>query len=370
MVKVAILEEMDVSGTITHTRDEARRTGKTQEATIEVGGRICTIKATPGRWLFQGTNIKIEHKTLDGRTCTASFTYDEGRGITEGIKTLAKGIKNIEAEFTAAIKIPEVSKKYTKKQALQTIFRGMGSFTQPMSISSIYYNGPRILSFLGDVEKFVRENDLTRTEIAELKQNLRKLCGDTTIQWRNGQFSINECDGNPHCRNIALQAESLEILLDAKAHGQVKLERNVPPAVKKLGNGSYNTVSLAHTQKGGKGPIALKPCDQSKSKNDQTGFAKGASMVQRFIGTASGGYRRNKATARVQDMLCEVGTRMTVKVPRVIATVSAAEINGVPSIAMEMLEGKTVGVCAREREQLNTTTSSYAGKPGCNFRTY
>jgi hypothetical protein len=45
----------------------------------------------------------------------------------------------------------------------------------------------------------------------------------------------------------------------------------------------------------------------------------------------------------VQDMLCEIGREKRIEVPHVIATVSAAEMDGVPCIAMERLDGKTVG---------------------------
>jgi hypothetical protein len=312
---------------IENLRNQARETGKVQTATITINGRECKIMATPGRGLFQGTNIKIEYKTLDGQTCTADFTYD---GDQDAAPELQSFIEN-----TKVVTLSQFSSK-------------IADYTQPTSIGLMDSHASAICIFLKNTENFVRQNDLTEEEISMLKQELRKLCGTPIIESSEGNFSINECDGNTHCCAIALQAESLEILLDAKACGQVRLERNVPPKVEELGSGTFNTVKLAHTKPGvdggeASGPIVLKPCGQSKKEKSLPVFREDAEVVQCYVGTVSGSYRRNKATAKVQDMLCELGTNKEINVPRVIASVSAGEMEGVPCIAMEALEGKTVG---------------------------
>jgi hypothetical protein len=257
---------------------------------------------------------------------------------------------------------PQVSSGHPEELTSATISPKIAGYTQqiaeyikqPIPFNTMGGSLQEIHTFLKDTENFVRQNDLTEEETLILKQGLRKLCNTPIIDCSNGNsHSINECDQiNLRCRNIALQAESLEMLLDAKACGQVGLERNVPPAVKVLGSGAFNTVSLAHTKPGvdgeaASGSIVLKPCDQSKSEKDLDEFLRGAEVVRDDIGPATGSYRRNKATAGVQDMLCAIGREKEIDIPHVIATISAAEINGVPCIAMEMLAGKTVGHNAR-----------------------
>ncbi|MDR2432544.1 MAG: hypothetical protein LBD34_02210 [Puniceicoccales bacterium] len=83
---------------------------------------------------------------------------------------------------------------------------------------------------------------------------------------------------------------------------------------------------------------------------DMTAFVKGTKIVERFIGTVSGSYRRNQATVRVEDMLRTIGKEKGTVVPHVIATVSAAEMKGVPFIAMEMLNGESLGKAAYEKK--------------------
>jgi DNA-binding transcriptional ArsR family regulator len=235
-----------------------------------------------------------------------------------------------------------------KQLEFSTIFSKIDDYTQrPMPLKTMGDRLQEIGNFLGGVTKIVQQNDLSKDEMLKLKQGLRKLCGTPIIKCSNGDFPINEYDHDPHCLDIALKAESLEILLDAKACGQVGLEKNVPPEVKVLGKGQMNTVQLAHRKPGidgreASGPIALKPCDHSKSADV---LKTGAKAMKTIIGTATGSYRRNLATAGVQNMLCKIGTGMTIDVPRVIASVSAAEINGIPCIAMEMLEGKNINEC-------------------------
>jgi hypothetical protein len=265
------------------------------------------------------------------------FIYNKGKGLA-----FLSQITQADREFIAATEVPMMG---DKRQTLDDISRKIADYTQLMPIGSMNFHAPRIYTFLHNVKNFVLKNDLTKEEILTLKQELRKLCGDPMIRhpgYPNFPYSINEWDSDPHCRDIALQAESLEILLDAKACGQVGLEKNVPPPIKTLGSGDFNTVQRAHTKKKRKGPIALKPCDQSKREKGPAAFAQGAADVQLYIGTASGSYRRNKATARVQAMFDSIGEQNSIEVPHVIASVSAAEMSGIPSIATEMVEGQTV----------------------------
>jgi hypothetical protein len=273
-----------------------------------------------------------------------SFIHNKGKGIAQGLQSLEGKIAEADREFTTATKIPT---GVSKEQALGDISWKMAGFTQPKQISSMGFHAPRIYTFLGNVKNFVQQNNLTKEDISRLKQELRNLCSMPIIECSNGNFSMNECDCDFHCHNIALQAESLEMLLDAKACDQVGLERNVPPKVIALGSGLFNTVQLAHTQKDGKGPIALKPCDLSKMQGNPAAFARGAAKVRSQIGTVGGSYRRNQATARVQAMFDCIGLQKGIGVPHVIASVSAAEMNGVPCIAMEALEGRTVGEIAK-----------------------
>jgi hypothetical protein len=250
-------------------RNQARESGTTASKMIIVNGRELTITASLRRsWLFfKGTNIKIESKTIDGRTCTVDFTYDKVRNID----------KKLEAAKTQLQKqISEIDEKV--KAELAKIYSKIADYSQPMFISDIGFHASRICHLLKEIENFVLQNDLIADEILGLKSTSRILCSAPFIECSNGSFSINECDSDPHCRAIALRAESFEILLDAKACGQVGLS-----PVKVLGRGEFNTVQLAHTKDGI--PIVLKPCDQSKSENDRARFAH---ETQSIIGRASG----------------------------------------------------------------------------------
>jgi hypothetical protein len=158
---------------------------------------------------------------------------------------------------------------------------------------------------------------------------------------------MDEFDSDPNCNFMALQAERLEILLNARACGQIGLQWNVPPAIIPLGAGDLSTVLRAHARPGVNGgnasrPIALKLCDQSKSENNPDKFTHSARLCRNHIGRVSGSYGRNRATSGVQDMLCDIGRERGINVPRVIASVSGAEMNGVAYIAMEALDGETL----------------------------
>jgi hypothetical protein len=280
--------------------------------------------------------------------------YPGGVGVNLGetIRSAGDEVAGSTEDFETSI-VAVLGRPRTMAEAADFI----GSYTS-LKISEytrrIYFEdvGGRVCeirSFLSDIENFVRENDLGEDKILSLSEKLLKLCGEPFIECETGTFSINELDHDPGCRALAIRAESLEILLDAKACGQVGLERNIPPDVRNLGKGTYNVVQLAHTRPGigdgnASGPIALKPCDQSKSEKNPDKFTHGANMFREHIGRASGNYGRNLAASGVQDMLCNIGKGKGITVPHVIASVSAAEISGVPCIAMEALEGETVEI--------------------------
>jgi hypothetical protein len=332
--------------TIEELRSQARIAGKAATATVVINGRECRVTATSTRyWLFfKKTNIEIESRALDGQICKVSFIYNGKRGVEQGFQSLREKIAQADQESIDATTVPQVSNECPREQVLATIFSKIADYTQLMPINDMNSHAPGICKFLSNTANFVRQNDLAKDEISDLKLMLRILCNVPIIECENGDFTINEYDRDPHCRTIALQAESLEILLDAKACGQVGLERNVPPPVKALGSGNFNTVQLAHRKPGIDGgealePIVLKPCDHSKSAEV---LAKVVDQMENSIGPATGSYRRNLATAGVQDMLCEIGAKKSIAVPHVIATVSAAEMDGTPCIAMEMLEGQTL----------------------------
>ncbi|MDR1255729.1 MAG: hypothetical protein LBJ94_02285 [Puniceicoccales bacterium] len=181
-------------------------------------------------------------------------------------------------------------------------------------------------TILEDLKIFVQGNDLSKNGIAAtLRKVIVQLGGNgSTVQLASGNFSINECD-NPACRKMAWQIEELQVLLDARANGQVNLEISVSPPIKILNGASHSTLQLAHRGKGGQEPMLLKPCGK---KND--------------FGVETGGYGRNLATSELQDMFVKVGASLGMAVPHVVASVSAAEANGEAYIAMEYLEGATV----------------------------
>jgi hypothetical protein len=113
-----------------------------------------------------------------------------------------------------------------------------------------------------DMQSFVQQNDFLPEEIKTLKESLRDLCSKSIIRSEESLFSINESDCDPHCLEIALKAEAIEILPDTKESGQVGLEKNVPPRIKDLGKVCFNTVKLAHTNTNGqKKSVAIKQCD-------------------------------------------------------------------------------------------------------------
>jgi hypothetical protein len=209
-------------------RNQARENRTAISKNITIKGHLCTVTAAPiGIWAYQGTNIIIEHKALNGRVCAVDFIYDKGRGVAQELQSLTEKISVV---GSVARTISNFSSEIT-------------DYVQLMSIDGVSDHAPDICTFLHDVENFVQQNDLTKDEISNLKLELWALCNTPFIQHPQAPdypFPINECDCDPHCRAIALKAESLEILLDAKASGQVGLERSVSP-VKVLGGGKFNT---------------------------------------------------------------------------------------------------------------------------------
>jgi hypothetical protein len=328
------MSDSDIKQTIIDLRDRARATGKTETKTVTINGRERTIEAKAvGFWIFKKTEIAVKYGPLENRECAVvtKFVYDQGRDIDRKIED-------------AKTKIEKIDEKIARVASLIETLKGIAG--RPIVAAGIQ----QINGILADMKSFVQQNDLSRREIASLRQSLRDLCSKPIIQWPNGLFSINESDCNPHCLEIALGAEAIEILLDAKESGQVELEKNVPPDIEDLGSGKFNTVRLAHTGKEGHGPIALKPCDQSKKEANSDGFVRTLQTSQAFIGRGSGSYGRNKATAKLQDMLVDIGRGKGITVPRVVATVSAATMNGTPCIAMEKLNGGIVGKAADDRK--------------------
>jgi hypothetical protein len=221
---------------------------------------------------------------------------------------------------------------------------------QPIAQGQVDAQMGEIGTMLEGVRVAVQQNRVPVAGIPILRAALTRLAGNTDmIQWSNGNFSINECDNIPACRAVAMQIEELQILLDARANGQVNLEENIPPPMRELGKGCCNIVRLAHRGKGGQGPIALKPCDRAKSKRAKldpdfaADFAKAERLPEDFLGTVSGSYRRNLAASGVQNIFVKIGALLGVEMPHVVANISAAEANGEACIAMEYLEGQTVG---------------------------
>jgi hypothetical protein len=317
---------------IEDTRNSARKSGETQEAICVSGGHEYTIKATPvkGRIFYKETRIEISSKTLYGRECKTKFVYNRGQGVGQGfINHLLAGISS-EMDFLLKPITIDITQAGISKRASDS------------------------LQLLERTERFVLENNLTKDEMLSLKRDLRKLCNSPIFSCNQGSYSINELDGcdtsRPIFRNTALAAESLEILLDAKLCGNVNLQNNTPPSVGSAGKGAFNTVMIAHRKPpaGGRNasdPIAIKPCNFSRRASEE--FATAMKITSNLIGTASGTYRRNKAATGIQNMLCAIGQKRGITVPKVIASVSAAEIDGVPCIAMEMLNGETLYTNAR-----------------------
>ncbi|MDR2779157.1 MAG: hypothetical protein LBB16_02625, partial [Puniceicoccales bacterium] len=386
-------QQQTLQGQIANLRNKARRTGTPQSVLITINGRECTIEAKTIItktifWLFKfkATQITIKHTPLGSRECmTIDFVYNRGRGVDKGLEdakakfeqadmvTTDQGLGDEEnvaktSEPTITENVEDVTAKTDKEEKFSQISRNIVlNSNQKICKDKRNSRFQEINTLLCSTRDFIQEYDLSPTERATLRQSLQTLCNASIIECINTQSSavenlsinamtavrMNDVDARKCVIDIALQAEAIEILLDARECGHVGLERNVPPEIKTLGKGNFNTIQLAHTQpKTAPGemasdPIVLKPCDQSKSENDKNGFAEETKMRKTHIGAVCGNYRRNKATSRLQNMLIEIGEQRRIEVPHVVATVSGAEMSGVPYIAMEMLEGSTVAIATK-----------------------
>ncbi|MDR1891345.1 MAG: hypothetical protein LBQ23_04225 [Puniceicoccales bacterium] len=241
--------------------------------------------------------------------------------------------------------IDQANARINKDKKVLEIILALNKYADsPIPIEDLLDHVSGIRETLEDMQDFVQKNNLSPNEISMLRTALVGLSGNVNlIQCPNNKsFSINENDCDYNCLEIAILAEAIEILLDAKERNQVSLERNCPPQSKQLGEGLYNVVLLAYTEKDGEGPIVLKPCDQSSKKKDLHHFEHCTRSKQIFVGPGTGTYRRNKATSMVQDILIDTGQKKGIVVPHVIVSVSAAEMNGIPYIGMELLNGKTL----------------------------
>jgi hypothetical protein len=333
----------DTRQTIIDLRNQARDSGKTETKTVTINGRECTIEAKAVSFLFffKKIEITVKYTPIGHRECDVTkFVYYQGCNIDVKIQDVTEKINKIEEKILL------------QQQKVSQISETLKGFAgQTVATAGLPSHMSQINKTLADMKSFVQQNDFLPEEINMLRQSLRDLCSKPIIQWTNGLFSINEIDYyDPNCLGIALKAEAIEILLDAKESGQVELEKNVPPPIKDLGSGSFNTVKLAHTGKDGQGPVALKPCDQSKKEANANEFTRASRTQQEFIGRVGGNYGRNKATAKLQDILIDIGRGKGITVPHVVATVSAATVKETPCIAMEALQGGTVGKAANDHK--------------------
>jgi hypothetical protein len=114
-----------------------------------------------------------------------------------------------------------VSSEYPEKLTPATISSKMASYAQqsiPITKAKMDASLQEILTFLGEVEKFVQDSEnLTRNEISTLKLMLQKLYNTQFIHGEGQWFSIKECKENLYCSKIASRVESIEAQLDAKA---------------------------------------------------------------------------------------------------------------------------------------------------------
>jgi hypothetical protein len=333
-----IQHEMD--GLCDRVRAEGTGEVKTE---LLINDRKCEVVAH--REGSSGKNVKVE---IFYTPLGSSERQPVRKFIHRKERPIAKHIAEISAE------VAEIDRKSDKRSRVAAIVTPIVNFTyQTIPVSEVNSRMNEIGSALDDMRRFIWQNDLTRDEMLALRAVLTQLGGNTEmIQWPEGWcFSINECDGIPACRAVALQIEELQILLDARMNSQAGLERNVPPPIRALGSGYCNTVCLAHAGKNERGPIVLKPCDLAKQRKNGADFTRGAVLPQKFIGTVSGSYRRNLAASGLQHMLAEIGIPLGIEVPHVIANVSAAEANGEACIAMERLQGKTVAATVRKPQE-------------------
>jgi hypothetical protein len=313
-------------------QDKARQIETLETSIVETDEKIYSITPVPDQHKEEVTTSHA-HTPLESRVC-----------------------ETMESNEPAVIadKIDDQTTKTEKISEFVTFLNEYANRQIPMDdlLNHVF----RMKDTLNAMQTFVQKNDLLSDEILMLKRALTNFSGNKTmIQCPNGSFSISENDWDRNCFDVAISIEAVEILLDAKEMGYVGLEKNSPQPTKPLGKGRYNTVILAYTEKNGKRPIALKPCHQAQNQQDAANFIQVIQSMQIFVGHASGIYNRNKATSKTQDMLVDIGKKNGITVPHIMASVFAAEMNGIPYIAMEALEGPTVfkDVCEKKNRYDN-----------------
>ncbi|MDR0742207.1 MAG: hypothetical protein LBE98_01965 [Puniceicoccales bacterium] len=323
---------------VKNLRKTAKETKESKITTVCVNGRICSITAVYNAGQKIEITAEYIYTPLGSRVCqqVAKFMY----GKSSVSDNLAIMIHQIDETDQANVRTK--TDKITGFTAVLDKYVSDG-----IDIANLPTLTPEIKKVLDDVQTFVQKSDLSSDEMSTLKTALVGFgSNEKLIRFPNKFSSINENDCDQHCLGIALQIEAIEMLLDAKEKGCVGLERNGPSQM--LGQGRYNAVHLAYTKKNQEGPIVLKACDLYKQKQNFSTFAYAAQSMQLFIGPACGTYRRNKATSKLQDMLCNIGKKHGIDVPHVIASVSAAETCGISCIAMERLDGISLGQALSE----------------------
>jgi hypothetical protein len=332
--------DMDV---IQHEMDDlcdrvrAEGTGEVKTELL-INDRKCEVVAHRGGLFGKNVKVEIFYTPLGSseRQPVRKFIHRKERPIS-------KHIAEISAE------VAEIDRKSDRRSRVAAIVTPIVNFThRTVSRREINSRMGEISSALGDVEKFMRQNDLSQDEILALKAVLTQLGGNTKMIQRTPfpPRSINECDNIPACRTVAQQIEKSQVWLDAKINGQSGLEKmSFLPAIV-LGSGNCGTACLIHRDQNGQEPIVVKIFNSG----DEGGIAN-AALSQGITGVASGNYRCNLATSKLQGMVTEVGRSIGVEVPHVIAEVSAAEANGKACIAMEYLEGQTIGSVIDEEER-------------------
>ncbi|MDR1528517.1 MAG: hypothetical protein LBS22_02960 [Puniceicoccales bacterium] len=325
---------------VKNLRKTAKETQESKTTAVCVNGRICNITAVYNAGQKIEITAEYIYTPLGSRICqqVANFTYGKST-VSDNLTMMVHQIDETD-QTNARTK----AGKITEFTAVLDKYVSNG-----IDIADLPTLTPEIKKVLDDVQAFVQKSDLSSDEMSTLKAALVGFgSNEKLIRFSDESLSINENYYDYNCLGIALQIEAIEMLLDAKEKGCVGLERNGQPQT--LGQGRYNVVQLAYAKKNKEGPIVLKPCDLSKQRQDASTFAHAAQSMQLLIGPACGSYGRNRATSRLQDMFCNIGKKNGINVPCVMASVFAAEIYGVPCIAMERLDGPLLGqaLCAGE----------------------
>jgi hypothetical protein len=314
--------------TVKGLQKEVEKNKESKTVTVGVNGRTCDITAVAGE--RGGIKITAEYSctSLESRICqwVAAIEYDR-KYISADLGKMVEQIDEID-RTSAKTKVEKIARFTTILDRY---------VTNGIELDDFPILTYKICQTLEDIQIFVQQNDLTPDETLTLKTALINFSRDEKVirLYPGHSSSINASTHSQYCFNIALRVEAIEILFDAKEKGYVRLERNGP--LEPLGKGRYNPVQSAFTQEGQ--PIVLKPCDLLKYKPNSVKIKDDSQVTKQLVGCGCGSYRRSKATSRLQDTLCAIGEGLGITVPRVMASVSGAEANGVPYIAMELVEG-------------------------------